>query len=218
MNELHADSPCHRLYREHGTPKANCEDAVRDCIAWWLEEHGCDIYTEKGEPTYSDFELSGAAGRPDMLVIGRETVLVEVKSGDSAGALSDAIFQSFGYLDDLLHGAEVLVASSSIEVDGVLVGNYFSPYGVLYNEAPGNCHFGSNRPNGGMPDTEGLRTEDYVRIQWGLYRARAEEYPLGFGALLSTALNGRGHVPAALWYRDQRQFNQEFTALGFEAD
>lgn len=182
------------------------EKKVRRKISDWFDRTGdFSVYWgENGEDQYPNFQMQSTDDRPDMLVHGESTILLELKDGTDSSVIYDAMVQCHRYWSKIEFGdARVLVNGDECEVDVVAIATQYSLKGHLFKEdreqdyrrTYENNESGWNQDM--RPKYEYARTEAIPRIMWRYAWREAEQrqdldrnnIDVGMGILLSDKLD-----------------------------
>lgn len=192
------------------------EDEVRITLSRWFTEHGADVYWDR-KPSYGYNTFSpGQRARPDLLVDGQfNTYAIEVKVGDDASAIHDALPQTVNYWQAVVDGeTDYQKDGKQVDVDAFLLATGNSPHGRLF-KAEGEkdvLRTGTSEGRqkavsaGHLPNREFGASETAIRAIWRFAKNQNKEAEIGIGAVLSSRLDGDGSggvgesAPMALYY------------------
>lgn len=182
------------------------EEKVKTKISDWLSEK-CDFeiwWAENPPDEYGKFSLEGVADRPDILVSGDSSILLEIKDGKDSSSVYDAMEQLHGYWIEIeFNDRRVTTSNKEFEIDGVAIATQFSKDGHLfksereqgYRKTYSDQQSGYNEDI--RPQYEYARTEAVPRILWRYAWRYAEkersiertEIDTSIGVLLSNEID-----------------------------
>jgi len=178
------------------------EEEVREQLSDWFESiEGWSVWWgENGTESHSNFQMEGTSDRPDMLVSGDSTLLLELKDGDDSASIYDAMAQCHRYWSQVeFDDVKVYADGETREIDTVVIATQYSPHGHLfkrereqdYRQTYDDREAGWNKDM--RPQYEFARTEAIPRIMWRYAWQEAEfrqnltreNIEVGIGVLLS---------------------------------